>query len=456
MTTIFGQFHDVVGRNSVATISFRSIRTRAGTDSPGMITTEAEPITLRDGVLPDTEVDPGTTVVTLEGAGVSEQWVIDTPTEGRHDIAGLVEMQFDYEPAVVSQAVAARDEAIRQAAAAAASAKTATDQASHVDDVVKDGAATVRGEFTDLTERSEAARTGAETAQTAAEKARGEAGTARDDAGTARDAAEAQAKDAAASATASADSAATSDTNQKNAKNYQELSWKGRTDSLNAAKDAKAAKADAETARDESRTHAESAASSCSDAQDAAVNAAGEVKDDLTDLAGQAKTAASAAKTSETNAKTSEDKARQYAESAGEVVADGVPNATDTTAGKVKLAGDLGGTADAPTVPGLADKADTKHTHAVGDIDGLDTTVDAVSAATYEATGGALVKRSADGTASFAVPTGANHAATKGYVDSTKTSAVSTAKTYTDSRFRVVDSEDAVGTEAGVFYFVKE
>ncbi len=36
----------------------------------------------------------------------------------------------------------------------------------------------------------------------------------------------------------------------------------------------------------------------------------------------------------------------------------GVPDATTTIKGKVKLAGDLGGTADLPTVPGLASKAD--------------------------------------------------------------------------------------------------
>ena len=39
------------------------------------------------------------------------------------------------------------------------------------------------------------------------------------------------------------------------------------------------------------------------------------------------------------------------------------PDATTTTRGIVRLAGDLGGTADAPTVPGLAGKAAASHTH---------------------------------------------------------------------------------------------
>ena len=47
-----------------------------------------------------------------------------------------------------------------------------------------------------------------------------------------------------------------------------------------------------------------------------------------------------------------------------------VPDATTSTKGKVRLAGDLGGTADAPTVPGLSGKANTSHTHVPADIAG--------------------------------------------------------------------------------------
>ena len=43
-------------------------------------------------------------------------------------------------------------------------------------------------------------------------------------------------------------------------------------------------------------------------------------------------------------------------------------NATGTTNGVIRLAGDLAGTADAPTVPGLAAKANTSHSHTAGDI----------------------------------------------------------------------------------------
>ena len=45
-----------------------------------------------------------------------------------------------------------------------------------------------------------------------------------------------------------------------------------------------------------------------------------------------------------------------------------VPDATSTTKGILKLTGDLSGTADSPTVPGLANKANITHTHALSDL----------------------------------------------------------------------------------------
>lgn len=42
--------------------------------------------------------------------------------------------------------------------------------------------------------------------------------------------------------------------------------------------------------------------------------------------------------------------------------------ATSSARGLVKLSGDLGGTADSPTVPGLAGKASSTHVHATSDI----------------------------------------------------------------------------------------
>ena len=49
-----------------------------------------------------------------------------------------------------------------------------------------------------------------------------------------------------------------------------------------------------------------------------------------------------------------------------------MPVATASAPGGIRLAGDLAGTSQAPTVPGLAGKADSVHTHTVEQVDGLD------------------------------------------------------------------------------------
>ena len=65
--------------------------------------------------------------------------------------------------------------------------------------------------------------------------------------------------------------------------------------------------------------------------------------------------------------------------------------------GVIRLAGDLGGTANAPTVPGLAEKSDVGHTHSPGEVTGL---TDVLEAKVAKPTGGtdgqALVKSGDD------------------------------------------------------------
>lgn len=56
------------------------------------------------------------------------------------------------------------------------------------------------------------------------------------------------------------------------------------------------------------------------------------------------------------------------------------PDATTSSKGVLQLAGDLAGTADSPTVPGLADKADEEHAHTTDDISGLASAVAAGAA----------------------------------------------------------------------------
>lgn len=84
-----------------------------------------------------------------------------------------------------------------------------------------------------------------------------------------------------------------------------------------------------------------------------------------------------------------------------------VPDATSTTKGKLQLAGDLAGTAAAPTVPGLAGKADTGHTHPASDVSDSTATGRAVLTAADAATARGAIGA---GTSSLALGTTAGTA----------------------------------------------
>ena len=84
-----------------------------------------------------------------------------------------------------------------------------------------------------------------------------------------------------------------------------------------------------------------------------------------------------------------------------------MPLATSEVAGAVALAGDLAGTHDAPTVPGLRSKAD---------LDEVQGAIDGVDSATSSATPGTIARRSAQGTLSVGAPTASDHAATRQHV----------------------------------------
>lgn len=129
---------------------------------------------------------------------------------------------------------------------------------------------------------------------------------------------------------------------------------------------------------DAASSSASSAATSASTASDAAYSAAisataaaasaGESSDSAAASlasAGAAATSAAAADQSATDAETA---LSQMESSVDQAVADymaanPVPDADASTKGLVQLAGDLSGTAEAPTVPALANKSDVGHTH---------------------------------------------------------------------------------------------
>lgn len=175
---------------------------------------------------------------------------------------------------------------------------------------------------------------------------------------------------------------------------------------------------------------ASNAAGSATAAGEQATNAAssaGTAGSAASTAAGSASTATGAANTASTKAADAAQSAKNAADSerrAGDIAATGVPDATTTAKGKVRLAGDLGGTADTPTVPKLADKADKAttdtalagksdngHKHVKADITDL-------PAVTSTAAGNTLVQRTSAGQVTVpATPSATTDAGSKAYVD---------------------------------------
>ncbi|AMS03838.1 minor tail protein [Gordonia phage BaxterFox] len=185
--------------------------------------------------------------------------------------------------------------------------------------------------------------TAADTARLAAEAAGSTAGTAASTATTERTAAQ--------TARTAAEAARDTATNRATA-------------ASNSADAAATSEANAETSEDNAATSAAAAATSAGQAANRATDAdtaraaAVLARDAAAGSATDAATSAGSAQTSADDAGTSAAAAAASAEEAADVVAAGVPDATDTTKGGVRLAGDLGGTWDEPTVPALAMKAD--------------------------------------------------------------------------------------------------
>lgn len=102
----------------------------------------------------------------------------------------------------------------------------------------------------------------------------------------------------------------------------------------------------------------------------------------------------------------------------------GAPDATTTTKGSIQLAGDLGGTAAAPTVPGLAGKANTSHTHTAANISDSTATGRSVLTATDAAAARTAIGA---GTSSLIIGTTASTAAAGNHTHADLTNATASA-----------------------------
>lgn len=309
------------------------------------ITSEPSWVNLVDGRA-SMVLEPGEVVGKITGNGRTHDMSFTVPSQDEDiDYLDLLGSDFDYAPEVVQAAQAAAREARQWALRAEAGA----DRVGSAEAVVsaRDESVAARDAARSAQAEAEGARGGAESAQGKAEVAESAAASSASAASSSESAASGSASAAAASASAAAGSAGAAKSDA--AATAEDRSAVGNARNLvgRMRDEAQAAQAGAEAAQ----AAAETAQSSTEGA------VAGAVEDATSQADGyrkQAQSAAEAASQSKASASSSAQAAQESAEAAAEVVASGVADATTTIKGKLKLAGDLSGTADSPTVPGMS------------------------------------------------------------------------------------------------------
>ena len=364
---------------------------------------DADQVPIRAGKF-TAEVTPGRSRIRVVVGSADALFDVNVPDQPEIAFSTLLEGVVEYEPAVISEVARLVDEARRltsvlgsaeqidqwvrsagedaaaadaSAGAAAGSEAVATAKAGEADasaqaakvseDAAKASETAAAGSASAAASDSAAAGVSAAAAkssedaakasETAAKVSETSASSSATAAADARDSAQAYAGGAQTQAQAAQASAGTATTKageaSASASVAKDAEGKAKDSETSAAASAAAA-GESEVNAQGSETAAESSAASAASSAAVAVDA----RDSAEAFAGSAQTHAHAAQTQGDRAKTEADRAAASAAEAAETASSGVPDATSTTRGKVRLSGDLAGTADAPTVPGLAAKAD--------------------------------------------------------------------------------------------------
>ena len=401
----------------------------SSTHAGRVISTAPVDVFLTDGKATVSNVEPGDMRVLLQCRGVESQGPIPvTVPDGDHTVTlrSLIESQFEYAPPIVSAVQEAADNAAaseRAAIQAQVRSEAAADRAeARVDEAINNGAELIRAEVKQDADRAVAAKNGAQAAQSAAELARDDAQTAASStvadihaeldglvvaadghASRAESAADTAAGETAtqvrsefegmlSGAESARDAAATSETNaaqsEADASGFAELAERYKTAAELAKNDAAQSKADAALSASSADADAGAAAASATGAAQSESSAATHAQSAL-GYVGQAEDARDESRLARDEAVQAAENAQQGAPSDGwkkselsqsvqdslsraDTALQSMPVATASAPGGIRLAGDLAGTSQAPTVPGLAGKADSVHTHTVEQVDGLD------------------------------------------------------------------------------------
>lgn len=358
MTILYGKLHDVAGTpfdQQGTAVVISATQARPAMQGDGLVLVELARMEMEDsgGEFETPYLDPGPVVVMLEG-GVSHgmQWEIGIPMEGRWNLASLIGEQVEWEPIVVSRAESAARDSREQADRSESEAdrsERAADRVGSAERVLQAESTAIAAETDALAHRDEAKRQ--------ADRAEDVAG----DAATLAQASAASAGESSASAGDSAASATLADTHRAAAAGSATAAEASRVASNTDRIATGQARTDAQTAATRAETAADAAGSSAQSAESSAESADQTVRDAVDSVTGitdghrqAAEAAAGRSASSATESKGYRDSAKASAEAAAEVVSSGVADATADIKGKIQLAGDLGGTADNPTVPGLS------------------------------------------------------------------------------------------------------
>ena len=398
MTNLIGDLRSIMGTPfggvGHAVLIFSRV-TRAAFDSDSVILQLHDRIDMPEdaqGKFRIDNLDPGPVRVELEGGTVHNHgWNIDLPDEGTWSLADLVDAQVDWSPAVIGRAEAAarasRDHADR-AEAAADRVGTAEQVSVWAGEASASAAAAAQSEAN--TAQSEANAGGYEQAAGGhADRAESAADTAASDAvGLVRSELDSLVDDAGAAKAAAGVSAVNAAQSADDASGFADLAEQYKTAAELAKDDAAQSKADAATSASSADTDAGAAAASATGAAQSESSAATHAQTAL-GYAGQAEDARDESRLARDEAVQAAENAQQGAPSDGwkkhelsqpvqdslsraDTAMQSMPVATEQAPGSIRLSGDLGGTAQAPTVPGLAGKADAVHTHTTAQVEGLD------------------------------------------------------------------------------------
>lgn len=401
----------------------------SATHAGRVISTAPHTVLLEDGTATVPDVEPGEMRVLLQCRGFESQEpipVVVPDSTGVVTLRALIESQFEYSPPVVSAVQQAADNAAaseRNSKTSEIRSKQHADRAeSIVDDAIANGAELVRDEVKQDADRAVAARQAAESAKGVTETARDEAVAAAGNAVTDihgeldglvaaadghADRAEQVAGTAAgetvtqvrsefegmlAGAESARDAAGVSEFNaaqsEADASGFAELAEQYKNAAEQHKYDSAQSKVDAATfasSADGDAGAAAASASSAAQSEDSAATHAGnalsyaERSEDARDESRIARDeAVQAAENAQQGAPSDGWKKAELSQSVqdslsrADTAMQSMPVATASAPGGIRLAGDLGGTSQAPTVPGLAGKAEAVHTHTVEQVSGLD------------------------------------------------------------------------------------